>query len=172
MSNANYSTYQDGVFCLTASRSMLNQTIAALSPQTRHLAPIYAGMRDHRLLQSIVIRGIKLRSIPKRYNECPHVFVIGDDLLDAKGPKAFHKKSLLRVFNGAGLIYLHCAKARPEHYEEAVVAAIKSGHSVIVESQPTHEKEWLSFILKYAPMANLRFATPNAVHYPPQAGRA
>jgi hypothetical protein len=172
MSNANYSTDQGFDFCLTASRSILNQAIANLSPHTKHLAPIYVGMRDHRLLQSMILRGAKLRSIPKRYKRCPHVFVIGDDLLDAKGPKAFHKGSLLRVFNGAGLIFLHCAKAQPEHYEEAVAAAIKTGRSVIIESQPTHEKEWLAFVLKYAPMTKFRFCTPNAVHYPPQAGRA
>ena len=172
MSATHNSTSQDGVFCLTASHSILNQAIDNLSPHTRHLAPIYVGMRDHRLLKSIILRGNKLRSIPKRYKGCPHVFVIGDDLLDAKGPKAFHKKSLLRTFKGAGLIVLHCAKPLPEHYEMAVSAAILDGRAVIIESQPTHEKEWLAFVLENAPMTEFRFVTPNAVHYPPQAGSA
>jgi hypothetical protein len=88
------------------------------------------------------------------------------------GPKAFHKKSLIKIFKGTGLIVLHCAAPLPEHYEEAVGAAIVTGRSVIIESQPTHEKEWFAFIVKHAPTASLIFISPNAPRHPQQAGSA
>jgi len=155
---------------LTASE--LTAFINDASSGRAHLKSIAQAIRDAGLVHSLILRGEKYPPLPKRLRSRPVLFVVGDDLYTAMGPDAFHRKSLRRAFRGVRLVVIHCAEASAQHYDVATAVALAAGKSIIIESQPSHEKEWLAFVGHHAPQASIIMVTPNCASYSYQQGNA
>ena len=94
----------------------------------------------------------------------PTIGIIGDDMLEALGPAAFHRKSLRRlVASCAGGVLVSCAPELQLYAAAAVVAAERRRNAVLVETRPEREAEWLAFLGEVNPTMRLVVGTVRPV---------
>ena len=111
-----------------------------------HLRPILLAMRDHGVAFAIVPQGKITFELPRPDSIC----VIGDDLIEAKGPAAFDRLSLQRAVRRAEAAVIVSSEAHVLPYATAAALAVGLGSNVIlVETLPTRELEWTAFIERY-----------------------
>jgi len=85
----------------------------------KHLVPLYGA-----LLQGVRLICVKQSSEPFVIaTSRPHIVLIGDDLIAARGPVAFHKPSLIRVHRRANGVVVISSAALPEVYALAAQMA-------------------------------------------------
>lgn len=139
--------------------------IAAAVPQDRlthlaftgepHLRPIYAAMRDGRRSLLLLPQGGGRCAVPT----FPFVALVGDDTDRALGPNAFHGRSLARVARSArGIALISCAIV-PNVYAIAAQMVLLGHSTLIVETRPECEAEWLAFLRSAAPRASFLMCT-------------
>lgn len=97
--------------------------------------------------------------------ELPLITVIGDDY-DASndgstGPMGFDRLSLLKHFANAEAVTIIAGEAKIEHYAAAAsVAVLLRKNSILVETQPQWQSEWLQVAL-YCGVSRLLVVTPD-----------
>jgi len=69
-------------------------------------------------------------------------------------------------------VIIHAAKPTLGDYGAAVEASLSGEVAVIIETQPSHETEWLAYVSKKAPRAVVLMVTPNTANYAHQPGNA
>ena len=89
----------------------------------------------------------RVRSKPKGK---PQLTVLGDDLYASQGPKVFPSALLKKVFRSATHVQIVASGPEQHLYDAAVDRAMNTGPCVIIETQPEHEKEWLSKVQKHS----------------------
>jgi hypothetical protein len=127
-------------------------------------------------LKNAVLHGVRLilvKQSPEPFaitHSKPHIVLIGDDLIGAKGPMAFHKPSLVRAHRRANGVVIISSAALPEVYALAAqmatcVGAIpiarvrKLNCTIIVETAIVRETAWVELAKKYAPDIPLLLST-------------
>ena len=63
-----------------------------------HFRPIMEAARDHGVGVCVVPQGPERFHLPRKL---PNIVIVGDDMREAKGPDAFHRKSLVRFIKRA-----------------------------------------------------------------------
>nr|WP_137831776.1 hypothetical protein [Methylobacterium sp. L1A1] len=139
--------------------------IAAAVPRARldllaltgspHLRPVYAAMRDGRRTLLVVPQRSGACSVPGK----PFVALVGDDTECALGPEAFHRPSVERFARSARGIALISCGIMPGVYAVAA-EMVRLGHStLIVETRPEREAEWMEALRAAAPKAAFLMCT-------------
>jgi voltage-gated potassium channel Kch len=150
---------------LRLSRSQIENAIAG-GAVPEHLVP----------LKNAVLRGVRLilvKQSPEPFaitHGKPYIVLIGDDLTGARGPAAFHKRSLVRAHRRANGVVIVSSAALPEVYALAAqmatcIGAIprararKLNCTLIIESAIVREPAWVELAKKYAPDVPLLLST-------------
>jgi len=130
------------------TRQELDQTIDELRTiGGDHLVPIVTAVRDY----GIAFAEIRQDGSPASFPfERPTKILVGDDLDEAKGPSAFHKKTLRAVLDKVSRVIIVACDAQPRFYRLAAIrAAIDRQHVMIIETLPQHEADWCTLIQKH-----------------------
>ncbi len=133
-----------------------------------HLVPVHDAINTAAMALSVISPG-KTVNIN---GTGPKLQILGDDLHIALGPKAFPRKTLRAVLGRAERVMIHAAAPSPQHYAAAVETAKMGLRTVIIETQPSREKEWLSYVLRKVPKAGVLIISPNAASYSGVVGTA
>lgn len=121
-----------------------------------HLRPIYAAMRSGGVGLILVRQRIGQFPPPKKR---PFVAIVGDDTDRSLGPADFHRKSIRRLAAIThGVVVMSCELV-PSVYATTAAVARLGVSTLIVETRPEHEGEWLDFVKEAAPTANLLICT-------------
>jgi hypothetical protein len=147
------------------SRTQIESAVAS-GALPQHLVPLYWA-----LLQGVRLICIKQSSEPFAIAPSgPHIVLIGDDLIDARGPAAFHKPSLYRAHRRANGVAIISSAALPEIYAQAAqlatcVGAIptalarKLNCTIIIETAIVREAAWVALAKKHSAGAPLLLST-------------
>jgi hypothetical protein len=109
-----------------------------------HLRSLLTAVRDYGIGLCVVPQGKEPFDPPTNR---PHVTIVGDDMFEAKGPAAFHRRSIIRFARRCkGAVIVACSPIeRP--YACAAASAVGLGHDVIlIETRPTFEADWKTFL--------------------------
>lgn len=127
--------------------------LSDLEEDGRHLAPIMRAVRDYGVSMIIIPQGIKdhHEALPAVLAE-PFVALIGDDMYQTLGPKAFGRKMLTRLIRQADVAAIVASEAVYEVYDQmSQQAALARRNVLIIETLPSRELEWLAALRKVAP---------------------
>jgi hypothetical protein len=114
-------------------------TYAAENGQS-HLRPIILAVRDHGVSLCLVPQG-KMPFEPM--HDRPAIVLIGDDMFEAKGPNAFHRRSLDRFVKHCRAASIVSCEPLPAAYGYvATVAAHMRQNVILIETRPEHEADW------------------------------
>ena len=158
---------------VTLTREQIDAHLASpLFTPASHFRPVYEAVRDSGLAYTMILPGQRQHRRPKKLQGRPLLLIIGDDLELAEGPTAFNEKTLKWGLRGAASIIIHAAAPKAAHYAGAVEAALRFQKSVIIETRPSHEIEWLKFVGRHAPKTPHLIITPNSAQYQNEGGSA
>jgi hypothetical protein len=147
------------------SRTQIESAVAGGS-LPRHWVPLYRA-----LIHGVRLICIKQSSEPFVIAPSgPHIVLIGDDLIGARGPVAFHEPSLIRAHRRANGVAIISSAALPEVYALAAqmatcVGAIPTARArklnctIIIETAIVREAAWVALATKYALGAPILFST-------------
>jgi hypothetical protein len=122
-----------------------------------HLRPVMQAARDHGVGICVVPQGIERFDLPRKL---PNIVIIGDDLHEAKGPDAFHRKSVVRFIKRAsGAVIVSCAPLPAAYAAAATNAALFRQDILIIETRLQFEPAWKTFIETYHPGIALLLCT-------------
>ena len=131
---------------LTLNSEHLDRIIANFSTFAPHFVPIWRAVRDHGVLFTEIHYGWKGSPIPRKFWGRGMTIKVGDDLPPAaKGPEAFHRKTLGYVFELSDFICVHATGAAVEHYQMLADLAASGRRVLLVETQPCQVDNWLAF---------------------------
>ncbi len=125
----------------------------------KHLLPIWDAVAEADVTSATVMQNEGRWTIPEGR---PAVLIIGDDLTEAKGPRAFSARSFraflprcsaIAFMGGVPLVNVYAEAARRAAEERETVA--------IIESQPEHAEAWIALVDKMAPKAALLICMPH-----------
>jgi hypothetical protein len=137
-----------------ADRERLRARMTAIRGE--HLLPIINALASIAVL--ILPAGKQRLDVPKRGN---WIAMVGDDLFTAaKGPSAFHIRSLRKLLERTSAVFIMSGKIVPESYAAAADICEAGANVLIVETQPHEEQSWVKFIQKHAPKAVLAVPKP------------
>ena len=90
----------------------------------------------------------------------PNIVIVGDDMHEAKGPDAFHRKSLVRFIKRArGAVIVSSAPVTAAYAAAASNAALFRQDIVIIETRLEFEPAWKTFIENHHPGIALLLCT-------------
>lgn len=122
-----------------------------------HFRPIMEAARDHGVGVCVVPQGIERFDLPRNL---PNIVIVGDDMHEAKGPDAFHRKSLIRFIKRAsGAVIVSCAPLTAAYAVAANNAALFRQDALIVETRLQFEPAWKDFIETHHPGIALLLCT-------------
>ena len=122
-----------------------------------HLRCIYAAVRDYGVSFATVTQNSGRFAFPAGK---PVVALLGDDMHQAFGPAAFHRKSVRRfVASCAGAVVITC-DAQPRFYAAAAgVAILLRRNAIIVETRSEHEADWIDLVRSVSPDIRMLIGT-------------
>jgi hypothetical protein len=113
--------------------------------------------RDHGVGVCVVPQGAERFNPPRKH---PNIVIVGDDMHEAKGPAAFHRKSLVRFIKRAsGAVIVSCAPLPAAYAAAATNAALFRQDILIVETRLQFEPAWKDFIETHHPGIALLLCT-------------
>jgi|GEM_PF-6447126 hypothetical protein len=122
----------------------LVEMIAQCATVAPHRAVLLRAVRDDGLATLDIVQSRVPFWPPKEGIRRPILVLIGDDLHTSKGPRAFHQRSLKRLFRDAAKAVIVSCASYPHFYELAVRAcATFRRHVVLVECLPSTLDAWL-----------------------------
>jgi hypothetical protein len=105
-----------------------------------HLRSTILAVRDHGVSLCLVPQG---KSPFEPMHDRPAIVLIGDDMLEAEGPNAFHRGSLHRYVKRCGAMAIVSCEPLPMSYAYvARVAARMRQNVILIETGPEHEADW------------------------------
>lgn len=129
----------------------------AIERGPEHLRPIMEAARDHGVGICVVPQGAERFNPPRKR---PNIVIVGDDMHEAKGPDAFHRKSLVRFIKRAsGAVIVSCAPLPAAYAAAATNAALHRQDILIVETRLQFEPAWKTFVETYHPGIALLLCT-------------
>lgn len=130
-----------------------DQALANFVQTGEHLAPIMQAVRDFGVSMIFVPQGIKdhHEALPAVLAE-PFIALIGDDMYQALGPKAFGKKMLTRLIREADVAAIIATAPIYAVYDQmSQQAALARRNVLIIETLPNRELEWVAALRKVHP---------------------
>ncbi len=130
-----------------------DHVLAACQQGGRHLTPVMQAVRYYGVSMVFVPQGIKdeHEALPAVLAK-PFIALIGDDMHQALGPRAFGKKMLTRLIREADTAAIIACEAIYDVYDQmSQKAAIGRRNVLIIETLPKRELEWLSCLRSVAP---------------------
>lgn len=122
-----------------------------------HFRPIMEAARDHGVGVCVIPQVIERFDLPRKL---PNIVIVGDDMHEAKGPDAFHRKSLVRFIKRAsGAVIVSSAPVTAAYAAAATNAALFRQDIIIVETRLEFEPAWKTFIETYHPGIALLLCT-------------
>ncbi len=135
-------------------RAKLN---AAVEHGPLHLRPLYHAVRDYGISFAIVTQGAGRFAFP---SDKPVITLLGDDLHEALGPPAFHRKSVRQFVATCRAAVIVACDPQPKFYIAAATTAVLLRQNVvIVETRPEHEADWFDLVRQITPDINLLVGT-------------
>jgi hypothetical protein len=105
-----------------------------------HLRPIWIAVRDADIACCIVPQGHEPFDPPENK---PTVLILGDDMMEALGPPAFHRPSLRRFIKRChGAVLVACEPLPVAYGAAAATAAGLRVNIAIIETRPNQEAAW------------------------------
>ncbi len=138
-----------------------DHVLAACQQGGRHLTPVMQAVRYYGVSMVFVPQGIKdeHEALPAVLAK-PFIALIGDDMHQALGPKAFGKKMLTRLIREADTAAIIACEAIYDVYDQmSQKAAIGRRNVLIIETLPRRELEWLSCLRSVAPNLPITLCT-------------
>lgn len=122
-----------------------------------HLRCIYAAVRDCGVSFATISQNSGRFAFPAGK---PVVALLGDDMHEALGPAAFHRKSVRRfVATCAAAVVIAC-DAQPRFYAMATSVAVCLRRDVlIVETRSEHEADWIDLVKTISPDIRMLIGT-------------
>lgn len=143
--------------------SILNMSVPserlthAIERGPEHLRPVMQAARDHGVGICVVSQGAERFNPPHKR---PNIVIIGDDLHEAKGPDAFHRKSVVRFIKRAsGAVIVSCAPLPAAYAAAATNAALFRQDILIIETRLQFEPAWKTFVETHHPGIALLLCT-------------
>jgi hypothetical protein len=121
-----------------------------------HLRPLMVAVRDSGIGLCVVPQGKEPFDPPSNR---PTVTILGDDMLQAKGPDAFHRRSLVRFVRRCRGAVIVASEPLVVVYAAAATMAVAGFNTVIVETQPRYEADWKAALDAANPDLNFIIAT-------------
>ena len=147
----------NGAFAFTGGEVPRHRLDFAVDHGPAHLRGIYRCVRDG---------GIGFATVPQHAGRFdlpttrPHVVVIGDDMNEALGPSAFHRKSVRRFAARCRTAAIVACEPMPVLYTGPALAAMgMRWDALIVETLPRWEASWADLIRKANPSLVLMIGT-------------
>lgn len=129
----------------------------AIEHGPEHFRPIMEAARDHGVGVCVVPQCIGRFDLPRKL---PNIVIVGDDMHQAKGPNAFHRKSLVRFIKRAsGAVIVSSDPVTAAYATAASSAALFRQDILIVETRLQFEPEWKTFIETHHPGIALLLCT-------------
>lgn len=129
----------------------------AVSHGPEHLRGVYRCVRDG---------GIGLATVPQRAGRFdiptgrPHIVIIGDDMHQALGPSAFHRKSVRRFAARCRTASIVACEALELLYTAPALAAMgMRWDGIVIETLPRWEAAWAELIREANPRVSLMIGT-------------
>lgn len=138
-----------------------DHVLGACQQGGRHLTPVMQAVRHYGASMVFVPQGIKDQheALPAVLAK-PFIALIGDDMHQALGPKAFGKKMLTRLIREADTAAIIACEAIYDVYDQmSQKAAIGRRNVLIIETLPKRELEWLSCLRIVAPNLPITLCT-------------
>ncbi len=140
-----------------------DHVLAACQQGGRHLTPVMQAVRHYGVSMVFVPQGIKdeHEALPAVLAK-PFIALIGDDMHQALGPKAFGKKMLTCLIREADTAAIIACEAIYDVYDQmSQKASIGRRNVLIIETLPKRELEWLSCLRSVAPNLPITLCTVN-----------
>ena len=129
----------------------------AIQHGPEHLRSIMEAARDHGVGVCVVPQGAERFNPPRKR---PNIVIVGDDMHEAKGPGAFHRKSLVRFIKRAsGAVIVSCAPLPAAYAAAATNAAMFRQDILIIETRLRLEPAWKTFVETHHPGIALLLCT-------------
>ena len=138
-----------------------DHVLAACQQGGRHLTPVMQAVRYYGVRMVFVPQGVKDldEALPDVLAE-PFIALIGDDMHQALGPKAFDRKMLTRLIRQADVAVIIACEALYEVYDQmSRQAAIGRRNVLIIETRPERELEWLTCLRSEVPKLPITLCT-------------
>lgn len=144
-----------------ASRANLTE---ALETAAAHLRPVIQAVRDDRIGMLFIGQSADPFRLP-RDPQRSAIIIIGDDMHRAVGPEGFHLPSVRRIIRACSAFAVVSSAAPPDVYEAmASTAAVTRCNTLLIETRPECEIQWLSLIQKLVPRRPVILATVKGGH--------
>jgi|SRR5215831_8651068 hypothetical protein len=122
-----------------------------------HLRSTITTVRDHGVSLCLMPQG---KSPFEPMHDRPAIVPIGDDMLEAKGPNAFHRRSLHRYVKRCWAAAIVSGEPLPMSYAYVATVAARTRQNVIlIEIRPEHEADWKAALDAANPDLSLLIAT-------------
>ena len=129
----------------------------AVDHAPEHLRAIYRAVRDHGVSFGVVTQRAGRFAFP---SDKPVVTLLGDDLDEALGPPAFHRKSVRRFVASCEAAVIISCDPQPWFYTAATsVAVLKRRNVLIVETRSEVEADWVDLVRSIAPDIRMLIGT-------------
>jgi len=129
-----------------------------------HLRPVIKAVRDHNVDMLFVPQGSSAFRMAPRHPR-PVIYIIGDDFDCAHGPEGFHMPSVRRAIRQSlSFAVISSAPQADAYAAMAISAAAARCSTVIVETRPEQEIQWIKLIQKLAPKRFVWLATIEGGH--------
>lgn len=126
---------------------------AAVDQGPLHLRDLYRAVRDYGISFATVTQHAGRFAFP---SDKPVVALLGDDMHQALGPTAFHRKSVRRFVASCKAAVIVACEAQPRFYmAAAVTAAVLRQNVVVVETRSEHEADWFDLLREINPSINM-----------------
>jgi hypothetical protein len=146
---------------LRLNRKGADRLLEAVQHAAPHLAPVLAAAAERLIDVVLVERGGHFPGVLNGTTKNV-LAIIGDDDGTPSGPAGF--PSAVKFCRWAKAAVLHATGAEPEHYREAVRAAVSTGRCLMVETTPAHENAWLEMLVSGRPIPVLHLRAKGGRH--------
>jgi hypothetical protein len=117
-----------------------NRLTSAIDNGPSYLRPIMLAVRDAGVLMCVVPQGNEPFDTPE---DKPTILILGDDMIEALGPPAFHRPSLNRFVKRChGAVLVACEPLPLAYGAAATTAAGLCVNIAIIETRPNQEAAW------------------------------
>lgn len=124
-----------------ASRERLTH---AIERGAEHYRPIWMAVRDFGCAYALIAQKAGAFDVT---GPMPTILVIGDDLDEALGPSAFHRKSLKRYIRTCeAAIIVSCEPVLTAYAAAATIPVLKRRNVILVETLPRYEADWVALL--------------------------
>lgn len=143
-----------------ATRANLDLALKTTEP---HLRPIIKAVRDHGVDMVFAKQGSEAFRLPRTSN--PAIIILGDDFDCAMGPEGFHLPSIRRAIRAAHSFAVMSSAPQSAVYTAMALTSVATRrNTMLIETRPEQEIQWVNLIQKLAPGRMVCLATVEGGH--------